>query len=82
MWYKYAASRPYKEIELLRNKAYGTQSRTLTGQPILSSIILEMESALPMRIVSGTRISMREVETVLGSAVLKEGGGQRGGPET
>ena len=30
MWYKYAASRPYKEIELLRNKAYGTQSRTLT----------------------------------------------------
>ena len=31
MWYKYAVSRPYKEIKLLRNKAYGTQSRILTN---------------------------------------------------
>ena len=50
MWYKYAVSRPYKEIELLRNKAYGTQSRTLTppfrNHSLLSTLRSHLQSKM------------------------------------
>jgi hypothetical protein len=49
-------------------------------RPILRPIILTWISVLPNLIVSGTGISMQDLETVLGSAVAKERGQPR--PET
>ena len=48
------------------------------GRPILHPIVLVWKSILPNLIVSGCGMSMREVGTVFGSVVAKEGGG----PET
>ena len=44
------------------------------GQPILRQIVHSWRNILPNLIVSGTGMSMREVESFVGSVVAKEGG--------
>ena len=50
---------------------FRSHSDETKGRPILRPIILEWRSILPNLIVSGTGISMREVGSVIGSAVGK-----------
>ncbi|KAG8836664.1 hypothetical protein FRC18_010929 [Serendipita sp. 400] len=56
-----------------------SDTEPITGRPILRQVIHEWVSRIPNLIVSGTGVSMEEVQTVLGSAVAKEGGQE---PET
>jgi len=56
-----------KNLDYFRSEANPAQ-----GRPILRLIVLKWRQILPNLIVSGTGISMREVETVVGSAVAKE----------
>jgi hypothetical protein len=53
---------------------FQSDTEPATAQPILHQVIHVWASRLPDLIVSGTRVSMQEVQTVLGSAVAKEGG--------
>ena len=49
----------------------------MESQPILCPIVAAWSQILPNLIVLGTGILMEEVETVIGSAVAKEGGHQQ-----
>ena len=59
-------------------KYFRSETEPVTPRHILSTILHEWRWILPNLIVSGTGMSMREVETVMGSAVAKLGLG----PET
>ena len=60
---------------LTRNLDYfRSETVPAKGQPILRPIVLSWGRILSNLIVSGTGISMQEVETVFGSTVAKEGG--------
>jgi hypothetical protein len=50
-----------------------SQTEPAQPRPILHEIILAWRLTVPDLIVSGTGVSMREMETVLGSVVAKEG---------
>jgi len=59
-------------------KYFQSETGPVTPRPILSPIVHEWGLIIPNLIVSGTGMSMREVETVMGSVGAKESGG----PET
>jgi hypothetical protein len=53
---------------------FRSDTEPATARPILRQVIHEWASRLPDLIVSGTGVSMQEVQTVLGSVVAKDGG--------
>jgi hypothetical protein len=69
------------EAQVLTKNSDYFRSETSPQQdrPILREILRSWREKLPDLIVSGTGISMREVETAMGAVVAKEGGG---GPPT